>query len=194
MENLSYQLGLSDCRSAMEAAVYCFAFTFVLFTSSVAGEEAGLLFSKADDETLLTMSTIFLAVCVVFFLVTIATAIFLVKKVKEKRKNNAYFLEEREERSQNIFDGKTNGMYEEPPQQMAVYQLQDTNEDVDQSTEGLFSEIFVNGHLISTDSISAEDHKDTTENDKEQKILSSFYNPAYDTSVPSGLNDIDTKL
>ncbi|XP_067056254.1 uncharacterized protein [Acropora muricata] len=178
----------------MEAAVYCFAFTFVLFISSVAGEEEGLLFSKADDETLLTMSTIFLAVCVVFFLVTIATAIFLVKKVKEKRKNNAYFLEEREERSQNIFGGKTNGLYEEPPQQMAAYQLQDTNEDVDQSTEGLFSEIFVNGHLISTDSISAEDHKDTTENDKEQKILSSFYNPAYDTSVPSGLNDIDTKL
>ncbi|KAK2566558.1 hypothetical protein P5673_009186 [Acropora cervicornis] len=39
-----------------------------------------------------------------------------------RRKNNAYFLEEREERSQNIFGGKTNGMYEEPSQQMAVYQ------------------------------------------------------------------------
>lgn len=73
-------------------------------------------------------------------------------------------------------------------------QLQDTKEGVHQSTDGLFSEIFVNGHLISTDSIPAEDQKDTSENDKEQKMLRSFYNPAYDTSVPSGLNDIDTKL
>lgn len=39
-----------------------------------------------------------------------------------------------------------------------------------------------------------EDQKDATENGREQKTLSSFYNPAYDTSVPNGLNDVDTKL
>lgn len=37
------------------------------------------------SETLLTLSTVFLAICVLFFLISIATTIFLVKKVKEKR-------------------------------------------------------------------------------------------------------------
>lgn len=157
----------------MKAVGHCVTATF-LFTNVASAAEGGYLFSKATDETLLTLATVFFVISVAFLLLSILTAIVLVKKVKSRRKTNNYDMAEREEQSQNVYIGKNNGMHDAPPSQYEVFQLQNIGNGMHQSTENLAT-------------------VDSSQNGNQRRTLSSFQNPAYDTSVPYGLDD-DTKL
>ncbi|XP_068686375.1 uncharacterized protein [Montipora foliosa] len=157
----------------MKAVGHCVTATF-LFTNVASAAEGGSLFSKATDETLLTLATVFFVISIAFLLLSILTAIVLVKKVTSRRKTNNYDMAETEEQSQNVYIGKNNGMHDAPPSQYEVLQLQNTGNGMNQSTENLAT-------------------ADSSQNGNQRRTLSSFQNPAYDTSVPYGLDD-DTKL
>lgn len=174
---------------------YCLVLA-VFITISLAAEDDYII-SEVDDETLLTLSIVFLVVCGVFFLISVVAAIAIIRKAKSSRRDSGYYLEEQEERYQNqpyqsMYDGraKSNGVYETQPDQYESLKLTDSSEWIYQPVKTNESNGHVNEEaktIPTTPSGTEKGQKESKENEK-HKTLSSFQNPAYESSMPYGLD------
>lgn len=173
---------------------YCLVLA-VFITISLAAEDDYII-SEVDDETLLTLSIVFLVVCGVFFLISVVAAIAIIRKAKSSRRGAGYYLEEQEEERyqtqpyQSMYVGraKSNGVYETQPDQYESLKLTDSSEWIYQPVKTNESNGHVNEESKTIPTSGTEKgQKESKENEK-HKTLSSFQNPAYESSMPYGLD------
>jgi len=176
-------------RVNYKTIAYCVTITFLLTTGAYAAEDDYII-GKEEDKTLLTLSIVFLAVCAIFLLVSIVGALAIIQKVRFSGagRSSEYRLEEGEERYQSMYAGKSNGGDYDAPTSYHYEQLQ-----LRGSSNGLYQSIdssTSNGEAKTeqvTPPGTEKGQKDSRENEK-HKTLSSFQNPAYESSMPYGLD------
>lgn len=172
----------------------CIAILFVLIAGTSAAENDYII-GKEEDKNLLTLSIVFFVLCAVFFLVSLVASVVLIKKMKRSGGGGGYYLEEQEERYQSMYDGKSYGENEFPLSQYETLQINGSGNGIYQSLDSNEAYQLVDYEQASgepktkqgTPPGTEQGQKDTKENEK-QKTLSSFHNPAYEASVPYGLN------
>ncbi|XP_073255705.1 uncharacterized protein [Porites lutea] len=169
---------------------YCIVILFTFSARTLAAEN-GYLIGKEEDETLLNLSVIFLVMSVLFLLITILAGFVLMKKLKRTGRSTAgYELEGREDRYQSMYAGKTD---HENPYGTNVVHYESLK--VNGSSNGVYESLASNGTYQPAVAFEQSNGHAKTERDTppgsangEPRTLSSFQNPAYESSMPSGLD------
>lgn len=169
---------------------YCVAIFFSFFAGILAAEN-GYLIGKDEDETLLNLSVIFLVMSVLFLLISILTGFVLMKKLKRTGGSTAgYELEGREARYESMYAGKTD---HENPYGTNVVHYESLK--VNGSSNGVYESLASNGTYQPAVAFEQPNGHAKTERNTPPgsanggpRTLSSFQNPAYESSMPSGLD------
>lgn len=138
------------------------------------------IIGKEDDETLLTLSIVFLVICVLFLLVAVVMAAVFLRL--SRRSGNEYKVEEKEERYQSMYlsskqSGNMSSYYEE-------LKANNVNSGVYQSIDESKVGVQQNNDKSkrNTPPGTEKGQKDSKETEKETRTLSAFNNPAYQSS------------
>ncbi|KAJ7384321.1 hypothetical protein OS493_022428 [Desmophyllum pertusum] len=114
-------------------------------------------------------------------------AFVLLRRSRSPESGGQYHLEERGERYQSMYSSKQNGENMASPHYEQL-KLNDRTNGVYQSIDDSKSGEKQNNSKANTPPGTEKGQKDTKETEKETKTLSSFQNPAYQTSMGSGMD------